>query len=121
MEDSISQYFESKDIPDPTSNFQWEYILIDNKKMKNAWCMPGGKIAVYTGMLEITKNEDGLAAVMVMRLLMLLQNIPLKEQVEVLFCKLALNYWIYFLEEKFHKSTERLAWIQLGCYLRLEL
>ena len=64
MEDSISQYFENKDIPDPTSNFQWEYILIDNKKMKNAWCMPGGKIAVYTGMLEITKNEDGLAAVM---------------------------------------------------------
>ena len=64
MEDSISQYFENKDIPDPTSNFQWEYILIENKKMKNAWCMPGGKIAVYTGMLEITKNEDGLAAVM---------------------------------------------------------
>ena len=64
MEDSISMYFEKKDIPDPTSNFQWEYILIDNKKMKNAWCMPGGKIAVYTGMLEITKNEDGLAAVM---------------------------------------------------------
>ena len=30
----------------------------------SAWCMPGGKIAVYTGMLEITKNEDGLAAVM---------------------------------------------------------
>ena len=64
MEDSISQYFENKDIPDPTSNFQWEYILIENKKMKNAWCMPGGKIAVYTGMLEITKNKDGLAAVM---------------------------------------------------------
>ena len=64
MEDSISQYFDIKDIPDPTSNFQWEYILIENKKMKNAWCMPGGKIAVYTGMLEITKNEDGLAAVM---------------------------------------------------------
>ena len=64
MEESISKYFEKKDIPDPTTNFQWEYILIDNKKMKNAWCMPGGKIAVYTGMLEITKNEDGLAAVM---------------------------------------------------------
>ena len=64
MEDSISKYFDSKDIPDPTSNFQWEYILIDNKKIKNAWCMPGGKIAVYTGMLDITKNDDGLAAVM---------------------------------------------------------
>ena len=64
MEDSISQYFESKDIPDPTSNFQWEYILIDNKKMKNAWCMPGGKIAVYTGLLKITKNTDALSIVM---------------------------------------------------------
>ena len=49
---------------DPTANFEWEYILIDNKKIKNAWCMPGGKIAVYTGMLDITKNDDGLAAVM---------------------------------------------------------
>ena len=64
MEDSISQYFDSKDIPDPTSNFQWEYILIDNKKMKNAWCMPGGKIAVYTGILDVTKNKNGLAAIM---------------------------------------------------------
>ena len=64
MENSISMYFDKKNMPDPSSNFQWEYILIDNKKMKNAWCMPGGKIAFYTGMLEITKNEDGLAAVM---------------------------------------------------------
>ncbi len=64
MENSISQYFDQSDIPDPTSNFQWEYILIDNKKVKNAWCMPGGKIAVYTGMLKITKNQNGLASVM---------------------------------------------------------
>ena len=49
---------------DPTTYFDWEYILIENKKIKNAWCMPGGKIAVYTGMLEVTKNENGLAAVM---------------------------------------------------------
>ena len=64
MEYSISKYFEINNQPDPTTNFQWEYILIDNKKIKNAWCMPGGKIAVYTGMLEITKNDHGLAAVM---------------------------------------------------------
>ena len=64
MENSISMYFDKKGLPDPTANFQWEYILIDNKKIKNAWCMPGGKIAFYSGMLEITKNEDGLAAVM---------------------------------------------------------
>ena len=64
MEDSISQYFESSNLQDPTVNFDWEYILIENKKIKNAWCMPGGKIAVYTGMLDITKNTNGLAAVM---------------------------------------------------------
>ena len=64
MEDSISEYFSKSNLDDPTKNFDWEYILIDNKKMKNAWCMPGGKIAVYTGILDVTKNKNGLAAVM---------------------------------------------------------
>ena len=64
MENSISEYFFRSDIEDPTLGFDWDYILIDNKKVKNAWCMPGGKIAVYTGMLDITKNTNGLAAVM---------------------------------------------------------
>ena len=64
MEDSISEYFYREKLNDPTTNFDWEYILIDNKKIRNAWCMPGGKIAVYTGMLEVTKNTNGLAAVM---------------------------------------------------------
>ncbi len=64
MEDSISEYFFRADLNDPTVNFDWEYILIDNKKVKNAWCMPGGKIAVYTGILDVTKNTNGLASVM---------------------------------------------------------
>ena len=64
IEEAVSAYFASVDMPDPTYNFQWEYILIDNDKIKNAWCMPGGKIAVYTGILKITKNKHGLAAVM---------------------------------------------------------
>jgi len=64
IEYSISEYFERSNIKDPTAGFDWEYILIDNKKVKNAWCMPGGKIAVYTGILDITKNTNGLAAVM---------------------------------------------------------
>jgi len=64
IEYSISEYFERSNIDDPTTRFDWEYILIDNKKVKNAWCMPGGKIAVYTGILEVTKNTNGLAAVM---------------------------------------------------------
>ena len=64
MENSIDEYFHKEKIDNPTVNFDWEYILIDNKKVRNAWCMPGGKIAVYTGILEVTKNTNGLAAVM---------------------------------------------------------
>jgi len=64
IEQAVSAYFDSKNLKDPTYNFNWEYILVDNDKVKNAWCMPGGKIAVYTGILEITKNKHGLAAVM---------------------------------------------------------
>ena len=64
MEDSISEYFSQAGLADPTENFDWEYILIDNKKVKNAWCMPGGKIAIYTGILDVTKNDNGLAAIM---------------------------------------------------------
>ena len=64
MEYSIGEYFDKSSIADPTVNFDWEYILIDKKKVINAWCMPGGKIAVYTGMLDITRNNNGLAAVM---------------------------------------------------------
>jgi len=64
IEYSVYSYFNREGLADPTRNFQWEYILIDNDKMKNAWAMPGGKIAVYTGILEVTKNINGLAAVM---------------------------------------------------------
>ena len=64
IEYSVSSYFNREDLKDPTRNFQWEYILIDNDKIKNAWAMPGGKIAVYSGILEVTKNTNGLAAVM---------------------------------------------------------
>jgi Zn-dependent protease with chaperone function len=64
MEISIGEYFYKEKLDDPTLNFDWEYILIDNDKVRNAWCMPGGKIAVYTGILDVTKNKNGLAAVM---------------------------------------------------------
>ena len=64
METSISEYFYRENLADPTASFDWEYILIENKKVRNAWCMPGGKIAVYTGILDVTKNTNGLSAVM---------------------------------------------------------
>ncbi len=64
IEKAVNAYFDSVGKKNPTSNFAWEYILVDNDKIKNAWCMPGGKIAVYTGMLKVTKNKHGLAVVM---------------------------------------------------------
>ncbi|MDA9653785.1 M48 family metallopeptidase [Candidatus Pelagibacter sp.] len=64
MEFAIGEYFYKENLNNPTVNFDWEYILIDNKKVRNAWCMPGGKIAIYTGILDVTKDTNGLAAVM---------------------------------------------------------
>ena len=57
LKTAIKNFYKSEGRKDPTSNFAWEVVLVDNKDVKNAWCMPGGKIAVYTGMLEITKNK----------------------------------------------------------------
>ena len=85
MEDSISEYFLQSNLNDPTANFDWEYILIDNKKIKNAWCMPGGKIAIYTGILDVTKNRNGLAAVMGHEIAHAVANTQLKERAEVYF------------------------------------
>ena len=64
MERSVSLFFRNKGEKDPTENFGWDYILVDNDKVVNAWCMPGGKIAVYTGLLKVTKNIDALSIVM---------------------------------------------------------
>jgi predicted Zn-dependent protease len=44
-------------------DYRWEYKLVDNKEV-NAWCMPGGKIVVYSGILPITQDDAGLATVM---------------------------------------------------------
>ena len=64
MEVAVSAFFEKEGKSDPTKNFGWDYVLVDNDKIVNAWCMPGGKIAVYTGLLKVTKNTDALSIVM---------------------------------------------------------
>ena len=64
MQLAVSAFFTSQGKDDPTKNFGWDYVLVDNDKIVNAWCMPGGKIAVYTGLLKITKNTDALSIVM---------------------------------------------------------
>src|SRR4030095_2631963 len=53
----------SKGLSTELKGYNWEYHLVDNKEA-NAWCMPGGKIVVYTGLLPYTQNEAALAVVM---------------------------------------------------------
>ena len=45
-------------------NYNWEFNLIEDDETANAWCMPGGKIAVYTGILKHTRDDTGLAVVL---------------------------------------------------------
>jgi predicted Zn-dependent protease len=60
---SITLYFTSKGKGIALEGYQWEFKLVQSDEV-NAWCMPGGKVVVYTGLLKITQNEEALAIVM---------------------------------------------------------
>src|SRR5687768_571049 len=60
---AVTDYYAAQGLSGELEGYKWEYNLVDNKDA-NAWCMPGGKIVVYTGLLPITQNEAALAAVM---------------------------------------------------------
>ena len=60
---AVQQYFASKGLQDQLQGYKWEYNLVANNEA-NAWCMPGGKIVVYTGLLPYTRNEAALAIVL---------------------------------------------------------
>ena len=60
---AVETYYADKGMSDKLNGFKWETNLVDDKAV-NAWCMPGGKIVVYTGILPVTQNEAALAAVM---------------------------------------------------------
>jgi predicted Zn-dependent protease len=60
---AVQDYYNEMGWSDQLKKYKWEYHLIESKEV-NAWCMPGGKIAVYTGLLPITQNENALAVVM---------------------------------------------------------
>lgn len=59
----ITQYYQQKGITNDLSSYKWEFNLVESKEV-NAWCMPGGKVVVYTGILPVTQSEDGLAIVL---------------------------------------------------------
>ena len=60
---AVKQYYANKGLPNELDNYSWEFNLVDNKEV-NAWCMPGGKVVVYTGILGVTQNETALAIVL---------------------------------------------------------
>lgn len=60
---AVEKFYAEKGLSSELEGYQWEYKLVDSKEV-NAWCMPGGKIVVYTGLLPVTQNEAALAAVM---------------------------------------------------------
>ncbi|OWP63344.1 peptidase M48 [Hymenobacter amundsenii] len=64
IEQAVQQYFAQQGQSAQLEGYQWEFNLIQDDKQQNAWAMPGGKTAVYTGILPITQDENGLAVVM---------------------------------------------------------
>lgn len=64
IQKAVEQYMSDKGLSAELNGFQWEFNLIDDPKTVNAWCMPGGKVAFYTGIMPICKDENGVAVVM---------------------------------------------------------
>jgi predicted Zn-dependent protease len=60
---AVTRYYSDKGLSNVLEGYKWEFNLV-NDKDANAWCMPGGKVVVYTGLLPITQNEAALAVVM---------------------------------------------------------
>jgi predicted Zn-dependent protease len=63
VQSAVEGYFAQKGMSGELSGYQWEFNLVESKEL-NAWCMPGGKVVVYSGILPVTKDEAGLAVVM---------------------------------------------------------
>jgi predicted Zn-dependent protease len=63
ISEAIAKYYDSQGKQSVLQGYKWEFNTVDSKEI-NAWCMPGGKVVVYTGLLPVTQNEAALAVVM---------------------------------------------------------
>ncbi len=63
IQGAVETYFQQNGMSEEIKNYSWEFNLVKDDQV-NAWCMPGGKVVVYTGILPITRDETGLAVVM---------------------------------------------------------
>ena len=63
IQEAVERYFASAGLQSHLQNYKWEFNLVEDKQV-NAWCMPGGKVVVYTGIMPIARDDAGLAVVM---------------------------------------------------------
>lgn len=63
IQQAVVEFMRKQKLSKRIQGYKWEFNLVDDKTI-NAWCMPGGKVVVYTGLLDVTKNEEALAIVM---------------------------------------------------------
>jgi len=63
IQEAVEQYMADNNLSGRLRNYQWEFNLVEGQEA-NAWCMSGGKVVVYTGILPVTQDENGLAVVM---------------------------------------------------------
>ena len=64
IQKAVEEYMAAKGLSSELAGFEWEFNLIDDPKTVNAWCMPGGKVAFYSSIMPICKDEAGVAVVM---------------------------------------------------------
>src|SRR5665811_2224669 len=62
ISNAITKYYNGRQLESVIEGYKWEFNTIDSKEV-NAWCMPGGKVVVYSGLLPVTQNETALAIV----------------------------------------------------------
>jgi len=63
IQKAVERYFAENNMSEALASYAWEFNLVESEEI-NAWCMPGGKVVVYTGILPLTRDETGLAVVM---------------------------------------------------------
>lgn len=63
IQKAVEKYYADKGLSKQLEGFKWEFNVVDENTV-NAWCMPGGKVVVYTGLLPVTQDEKSLAVVM---------------------------------------------------------
>jgi predicted Zn-dependent protease len=63
VQHAVEKYFSEHGLSSRLKEYQWEFHLVEDKEV-NAWCMPGGKVVVYTGIMPVAQDDNGLAVVM---------------------------------------------------------